>query len=139
MRYGVRYRLLAALAFVVTVVLGLLSRSRYVALPAPLSKDAGDALWALAVYWVARGLAPRLTLRTSALVALTFAFCIEFSQFYQAPWIDRLRARRLGGLILGYGFHASDLLCYAVGVGVGVLIEAAVRRAVSTGEQDITP
>ena len=29
----------------------------------------------------------------------------------------------MGGLILGFGFLWSDLACYALGVGLGVLIE----------------
>ena len=45
------------------------------------------------------------------------------SQLYHAPWIDSIRHTTLGGLILGYGFLWSDLACYAVGVGLGVVIE----------------
>jgi hypothetical protein len=39
------------------------------------------------------------------------------------PWIDLIRRTMLGGLALGYGFLWSDLACYAVGVGLGVVIE----------------
>ena len=44
---------------------------------------------------------------------------------YHAPWIDSIRRTTLGGLVLGFGFVWSDLACYAVGVGLGILIELA--------------
>ena len=48
---------------------------------------------------------------------------MEFSQLYQAEWIDQIRATRVGGLVLGRGWVATDLICYAVGVGIGVVGE----------------
>lgn len=32
----------------------------------------------------------------------------------------------LGGLVLGYDFVWSDLACYAVGVGLGVVVESVL-------------
>ena len=63
-----------------------------------------------------------------ALAALLVAFCVELSQLYHAPWIDQLRATRLGGLLLGFSFVGSDLLCYGVGVGIGLLIDAGLTK-----------
>ena len=54
---------------------------------------------------------------------MAFSVAIEISQLYHAPWIDSIRRTTLGGLILGFGFLWSDLACYAVGVGLGVIIE----------------
>jgi hypothetical protein len=67
------------------------------------------------------------------LLAISFAAGIEASQLYHAPWLDAIRRTTLGGLALGYGFLWSDLACYAVGVGLGAIIEygasfAAQRR-----------
>ena len=45
------------------------------------------------------------------------------NQLYHAPWIDSIRHTTLGGLILGFDFVASDLACYVVGVGLGVIIK----------------
>ena len=64
-----------------------------------------------------------------ALLALTFAWGIEFSQIYHAPWIDDIRATTLGALLLGAGFLWSDLVCYAVGVAIGVVGERCLQRA----------
>ncbi len=52
-----------------------------------------------------------------------FCFAVEFSQLYQAEWIIMIRQTKIGGLILGYGFLWSDLLCYAAGVSAGIIIE----------------
>jgi hypothetical protein len=39
---------------------------------------------------------------------------------------------RVGGLVLGYGFLWSDLVCYAVGIGAGVLAERFRARRCSS-------
>jgi hypothetical protein len=54
---------------------------------------------------------------------MSFCVIIEVSQLYHAPWIDSIRGTTLGALVLGHGFVWSDLACYAVGVGLGILIE----------------
>ena len=58
-----------------------------------------------------------------AIAALLFSYGIEISQLYHAPWIDTLRANRLGGLILGFEFLWSDLVCYTMGIGFGFMME----------------
>jgi hypothetical protein len=77
----------------------------------------GDVLWAGMIYWGFRFLLVHEPKKT-AFYALTFCFLIEFSQLYHAPWIDEIRHTRLGGLVLGFGFLWSDLVCYLVGVGL---------------------
>ena len=72
-------------------------------------------------------LAPRIRTRTAAAIALALCAAIECSQLYHAPWIDAVRETLPGHLVLGQGFHAFDLACYAIGVALGVLIEAALR------------
>jgi hypothetical protein len=42
------------------------------------------------------------------------------------PWIDPIRHTIVGGLTLGYGFLWGDLTCYALGLGLGILIECVV-------------
>ncbi len=76
---------------------------------------AGDALWAAMIYWGFKFLFAQNPKRT-AFYALIFCFFIEFSQLYHEPWIDQIRNARLGGLVLGFGFLWSDLVCYLVGV-----------------------
>ncbi|MBI3967005.1 MAG: DUF2809 domain-containing protein [Chloroflexi bacterium] len=116
-------------AAIAVVVLGLASRSPAAsALPSFVKEYAGDTLWALVAFLAVRFLAPALPIGGAATLALTGSFLVELSQLYQAPWLNALRATRLGHLILGQGFLWSDLLCYGVGVVAGSVGETFLRR-----------
>ncbi len=104
------------------LILGWSARAYAVALPPFLGTYAPDTLWALLVLLLVATLKPLWTPQRQALVALTSAYGIEFSQLYQAHWINRVRSTRLGSLVLGHGFLWSDLLCYIIGIGVGTLL-----------------
>ena len=69
-----------------------------------------------------------------AAISLALAFLVEASQLYHAPWIDAIRQTTLGGLVLGFGFLWTDLICYSVGVAIGVIAELAIvgRMSVNT-------
>ena len=86
---------------------------------------AGDVLWAAMIYWGFKFLFAQEPKRT-AFHALIFCFLIEFSQLYHSPWIDQIRNNRLGGLVLGFGFLWSDLVCYLVGVLCSYLVDDRV-------------
>ena len=120
-----------ALAFG-TMIPGLASRSTELVLPEFIAIYAGDTLWALLVFWLVRALKPSLPALHSAFIAIGFAYFIELSQFYHAPWIDSIRSTTLGGLVLGFGFQLSDLICYFVGVCIGYVLNITL---VSTPEQ----
>ena len=78
------------------------------------------------VFWGIGFLFSKMAAAKVMLAALVFSFAIEFSQLYQADWINVLRHTTLGGLILGYGFLWSDLVCYTVGILIGVGIEIGI-------------
>jgi hypothetical protein len=110
------------------IVLGLASRKFAWLLPTLLKKNAGDILWATMVFFLLGLLLPRLsTLRIAAIAGL-FSIFIEFFKFFHAPALDAFRDTTAGGLIFGYGFSWSNLVCYAVGIVLGMLVEAAVSR-----------
>jgi hypothetical protein len=115
-----------ALLVCITVGLGLASRRYGIALPAFVATYAGDTLWATMVFWILAVLLPRQSTRNLALTALTLAFLVEGSQLYHANWLDALRGTRLGALALGNGFLWSDLVCYVVGVVIGVSVDTAM-------------
>jgi len=104
-------------------ILGIASRRYAHILPVFIATYAGDTLWALAAFLGFGLLLPRASTRTIALIAMIFSVAIELSQLYHAPWIDSIRHTTMGGLILGFGFLWSDLACYALGVGLGMLLE----------------
>ena len=121
---GSRRNLLARLALILlTTSLGIGSRRFASHLPDFLAAYAGDTLWALAAFLGFGLVRPRASTWRVALLAISFSVVIEVSQLYHAPWIDSIRRTTVGGLVLGFGFLWSDLACYAVGVGLGILIE----------------
>jgi len=105
------------------IALGLLSRK----LPVPLW--IGDGLWALMVYLIVRILFINAPVGKVAIISLLFSFGIEFSQLYQAPWINAIRQTLPGRLILGQGFLWSDLLAYSIGIGIGTLADRIKQRS----------
>lgn len=111
------------------IALGLASRRSFSPFPAMLGNYPGDALWAwvvlLCVAWVRPAIA-RVRLVTWSLV---IAFAIEFLQLYQAPWMQALRANKLAYLVLGNGFDPLDLAAYALGIGLGVVLDWAWEQA----------
>lgn len=118
-----RNRLLHALLALAVVAAGLLWRSGLIPLPAWLSNNGGDALWALMVFLGFGFLFPRGATWIVALLAMTFSWGVEFSQLYHAPWIDAIRATTPGKLVLGNTFAWPDLVAYTVGIALGTLAE----------------
>jgi len=119
-----RPRLRFTAAAVLVVGVGLLSRSPLQAhLPPFIAAYAGDTLWGLLIYLLISAACPQRPAWVRAAAALTFAFAIELTQLYQAPWINELRSHRLAALVLGHTFVWTDLACYSAGIGAGLALE----------------
>ncbi len=118
-----RSRVIYLVVALAVVAIGLLWRSRFLPLPPSVSNHGGDAMWALMVFVGFGFLLPHASTMTNALMALTFAWGVEFSQLYHAPWIDSIRATLPGRLVLGNTFYWLDLIAYAVGIALGALTE----------------
>ena len=108
---------------VLTIGLGLASRKFIFVFPDSIAPYIGDTLWAMMVYFGFQFLPPNRTLIKSLLLAFIFSYLIEFSQLYQADWINQIRASTLGGLVLGYGFLIQDLVSYAIGILIGFCLD----------------
>lgn len=108
---------------VLTIGLGLASRKFIFVFPDSIAPYIGDTLWAMMVYFGFQFLPPNGTLIKSLLLAFIFSYLIEFSQLYQADWINQIRASTLGGLVLGYGFLIQDLVSYAIGILIGFCLD----------------
>ena len=121
-----RNRTIYLLALIIVIIIGLPTRTIPQLMPHFMVMYVGDALWALAIYLMLGILLPHANSRYLLLIALTFTWAIEFSQFYQADWINAVRRFPLAGLILGFSFLWSDLVAYTVGIFVGLLIEKAL-------------
>ena len=124
-----RSRIRCAALALATVALGLASRRFAPALPDVVAAYAGDTLWAAMVFWLLAIAAPRAGTGRLAVAALAIAVAVEASQLHRAPWLDAIRATRLGALALGQGFLWSDLACYAAGVALAAAVDPwLVRR-----------
>ena len=123
-----RNRLVYALLIAAVILLGLATRHFANKLPEWNKLYLGDALWALMVFFMVGFLFARKSSLWVVSAALAFSYGIEFSQLYHAAWIDAIRNTRIGGLLLGYGFLWSDLVCYTVGIGVGLIYEVIVFK-----------
>ncbi len=123
-----RSRILYAIAIAGVVAAGLASRSSLVVhLPVFVATYAGDTLWSLTVFLVLGFVFSRLGTLFVAVIAIAISFGVEFSQIYQASWINELRETRIGALLVGVGFQMSDLICYTAGVAMGVIGEIPLR------------
>ena len=123
------------LLFIVMVLLGLGAHYFHDSLPAFLSAYAGTVLWAWAVFLLFALIFRRAKTWLPALCALVVSFGIEFSQMYHAPWIDTLRANPVGELILGSQFDWTDLVCYAVGILIALVVDALYRSFLRVREE----
>jgi Protein of unknown function (DUF2809) len=122
-----RNRVLYAVLAIAVVASGLLWRSGIIPLPGWLSNNGGDALWALMVFLGFGFLFPHASTLVITLLSLTFAWGVEFSQLYNAPWIDAIRTTFPGRLALGNTFYWPDLPAYAVGIALGAWAEWRLR------------
>jgi|SoiMethySBSTD1v2_1073268.scaffolds.fasta_scaffold26534_3 predicted CDP-diglyceride synthetase/phosphatidate cytidylyltransferase len=86
-------------------------------------KSAGDALYAVAVYFALALALPRLSRQTLALLAMSFCFGIEFLQLTGVPSAVS-RHWPWAHWILGSTFAWHDVACYAVGVALAALVHS---------------
>ncbi len=134
-----RNRLVYAFLVAVTVCLGLASRRFPSLLPPWLAKNAGDILYATMAFWLVGLFCPRLPARRAAAAAALFCFGIEFLKLSPVPWLAAARHSRAGALVLGVGFHVSNLVCYVIGVAAAVGIERALGKADGILAQEAPP
>jgi glycopeptide antibiotics resistance protein len=130
-----RNRIIYAVCVLIVILLGLVSRSGSPLIPTFLEEYAGDTLWALVAFLMFGFLFPRFSTVKVAAIAALFSLAVEISQLYHAAWIDAIRRTRLGGLVLGFGFMWSDLVCYAAGIGIGVLLERCGMSRIFSGNR----
>jgi len=114
------------LAFVATIVAGLISRRFPQILPAAAGKYPGDALWSLMVFCGMGAIFRNASSLKLGLGALGFSFGIEVLKLCQAPWLVSVRHTVLGHLILGQVFLWQNLVAYTIGILTGLVIEVLV-------------
>ena len=122
-----RNRLLYLILTIIVMILGLLSR-KISGLPKIIELYSGDTFWALMVFLLYAFIFNKKSTKFIIIWAIIFSYSIEISQLYHAPWIDDIRNTTLGGLVLGFGFLWSDLICYTIGVIIGSIIDIIISK-----------
>jgi len=117
-------RLIYAIGAGSVLVLGVASRRYAEHLPSLVAEYGGDTLWAAMTFLGVSLLFPETRLSGRVLIAISFAVGMEVSQLCKASWLEAIRATTLGGLVLGFDFVWTDLVCYVVGVSAAALLEA---------------
>ena len=123
-----RNRLVYVLLIILTIGLGLASRRWGYLLPEFISKYSGDTLWAIMVFLIMGFIFKDKSTWIIACYAIIFSISIEISQLYHGELIDSIRGTRLGGLVLGYGFLWSDIVCYIIGIMIGTCVEYYIYK-----------
>lgn len=121
-------RMVYIIVILMTILLGLASRKYSQFLSIFVAQNAGDALWAMMVYFGFRFLLVSRSFFTAIWLSFTFCFGIEFSQQYQADWINQIRGTFLGALILGKGFLMVDLFRYTIGITIATILDKAALK-----------
>jgi hypothetical protein len=126
----IKHRINYAFTVLVIIILGISSRKFSSQLPFFIAVNSGDMLWASMVYFGSRCLFINKSLQWAFAVSLIFSFFIEFSQLYQADWINIIRHTTLGALILGKGFLMVDLIRYFLGITISYLADLFILKHV---------
>ncbi|WP_308376419.1 DUF2809 domain-containing protein [Streptomyces sp. ISL-99] len=119
-----RTRILAAVAACLTLCAGLGVRG---AVDGDVAKYAGDALYTVLLCTLVVLLAPATRPRVAGGIALLASWAVECAQLTGVP-AELAERSVVARLVLGSTFNAPDLLWYAVGAGLFLLICAVVPR-----------
>ena len=111
---------------IIAAIAGIESRNYPDYIPAPISKYFGDTMWAFALFFLLCIFFPEKSVLSRVLITLVISTFIELSQLFHSGWIDAIRNTTIGGLILGYGFHWADILCYFTGAILAVAVETLI-------------
>jgi len=128
-----RSKLWLGVAALAVIVFGLASRKYPSLFPAFLGKYPGDALWALLVFLGWAFIKPEAPVGRLAVLALVTSCLVEFSQLYQAPWINAIRSTTVGHLMLGSAFSWFDLCAYTVGIAIGIGLDVLINGTACLG------
>jgi hypothetical protein len=88
----------------------------------------GDIIWAGMFLFLLRIFFSKMKRWKLALICYAMGVADELLQLYHSPWIESIRQTRVGGLVLGFGFMWSDIICYAIGVVLAFLLISFIER-----------
>jgi hypothetical protein len=93
-----------------------------------VTKYGGDTIWAAMFLFLLRVFFTKILLWKLALFGYALGVADEILQLYQAPWVQAIRQTKLGGLLLGFGFLWSDIVCYAIGICIACVVILVIEK-----------
>ena len=132
MRGKTAERLAYAAALPLLMAAGLFVRKMHGMAPDFFNTYFPDAAWTMTVYCGVGFLFARGE-KLNFPAALLFSYLIEISQLFSPAFLVAARSTRIGGLIFGYGFLWSDILCYTVGAALCFATEKCIRNLIRKG------
>jgi glycopeptide antibiotics resistance protein len=115
------YALAALILFAIEVLIALLVRDTFI------RPYVGDVLAVALVYCALRAAMP-LALWPAIITTLVIAFAIEFAQLLNLFDVLGLRSNRIAATVLGGSFDVMDLIAYAAGAFLIIVIETVRKR-----------
>ena len=125
-----RRRVVYGVLLLVTIPLGLAWRMVPMGLSPFFFKYGGSVLWAMALYWLAAMLIPRVSSGRLAAICAAAAAALEFSRLWHPAALDAFRVTLAGRMLLGRYFAFKNIAAYWVAIGFAALVDRwVVRRA----------
>jgi hypothetical protein len=87
------------------------------------AKYPGDALWTIMVFIIWGFILPKRSTTLIFILALATSAIVEFSQLYQAHWLQAIRNTYFGHIVIGSGFAWTDMLAYITGTIIAFFSE----------------
>jgi len=114
-----------ACLFVGIIVAGLALRHFGLGLgiPASIVKYGGSVLWGAMVFFLVAIASRRLSRLQIASVSALIAVGVELFRLVHTPWLDAFRLTLAGALLLGRIFSMWDILSYAAGIWLALLLD----------------
>jgi hypothetical protein len=122
---------MARLCAVLAVIAAGLVLRRYglgLGLPASVVKYGGSMLWGAMVFFLVAICASGQIRWKIALISISIAIGVELFRLVHTPWLDDFRLTTAGALLLGRVFSPWNMLAYAAGIGLGMLLDRGGPR-----------
>lgn len=123
-----RDRMVYFVLIVLTIMMGVASRLLPGLMPPMLGKYPGDVLWALMVFLIWGWLLARSPSALVLVLAVITALAVEFLKLSQDPWLVHARQTSWGNWVFGHVFSWRNLVAYAIGIGLGLVMEMLLLR-----------
>jgi hypothetical protein len=91
-------------------------------------KYGGSMLWGTMVFFLVAICASGQPRWKIALISVSIAIGVELFRLVHTPWLDEFRLTTAGALLLGRVFSPWNILAYAAGIGLGMLLDRGGPR-----------